>query len=135
MSKFFKLAVYWLPPLLWMGLIFWLSSFHKLQASPVSWQDFIIRKTAHFLEYAILFSLYFRAFKKTTQFSIKKIIIFSLFLTILYSISDEYHQTKVNGRTGRIFDVLVDSLGGLFGLYFSVSLIKKLPPLIKKVFS
>jgi len=69
-----KKISYWLPVIIWCSLIFFLSSFHKLEASPVGWQDFIIRKTAHFTEYAILFVLFYRAFKNTTKYSFKKII-------------------------------------------------------------
>ncbi len=102
-----------------MGLIFFLSSFHKLQASPVSWQDFIIRKTAHFLEYTVLFLLSFRSLKNTTTLSKKKLILIAFLITVLYAISDEYHQTKVNGRTGKLTDVSIDSLGAIFGAYLT----------------
>lgn len=128
-----KLNVFWLPTALWMGLIFYLSSFHKLQASPISWQDFIIRKTAHFLEYAILCILMNRGFKNTTGFSIKKRLFWSLVLTVLYALSDEFHQTKVYGRTGKAFDVGVDFMGALFGLIFSWKVISFLPEKIKKI--
>lgn len=128
-----KVLFYWLPPLFWMGLIFFLSSFHKLQASPVGWQDFIIRKTAHFLEYAILCVLYYRGLKNTANISTKKTLLLALILTIFYALTDEYHQTFVNGRTGRSFDIGVDSLGAFFGLIFSVKLINYLPKKIQKI--
>lgn len=116
-----------------MGLIFFLSSFHKLQASPVGWQDFIVRKTAHFLEYAILFVLYNRGLKNTVGLTEKKRLFFSFILTVLYALSDEFHQTKVNGRTGKPFDIGVDSLGAFFGLVFSSRITGFLPEKIRKV--
>lgn len=115
----------WLPVVFWCGLIFWLSSFHKIQASPVGWQDFIIRKTAHFTEYAILFWLLFRAFRQTTKFTFRQNLLFSFILAVVYSLTDEYHQTLVSGRTGRVFDIIVDSLGALFGLIVSRKLTAK----------
>lgn len=128
-----KVFVYsWLPVLLWMTLIYYLSSFHKLQASEIGWQDFVIRKTAHFLEYAVLCFLFFRAFKKTTNLTFKQLLIFALMLTILYSLSDEYHQTLVSGRTGRSFDIGIDSLGAFFGFIFCWKLINLLPERITK---
>ena len=130
MGKFFSA---WLPPILWMGLIFFLSSFHKLQASQIGWQDFIVRKTAHFLEYAVLCFLYFRALRQTTSWSSKKSFFLALFLAFIYALSDEYHQTKVTGRTGKIFDVGVDFCGAIFGGIFFKKLIGKLPEKIKKL--
>ena len=118
MPKLKKVCFFWLPPIFWMGLIYFLSSFHKLQASPVGWQDFIIRKAAHFLEYAILFVLYYRGFKNTSKMNFRRIFFLSLLLTVSYALTDEYHQTFVSGRTGRLFDLGVDSLGAFFGLIF-----------------
>jgi len=112
-----------------MALIFYLSSFHKLQASEVGWQDFIFRKTAHFTEYFILFVLFFRANSTTFKIKPKSIILWSLALTILYALSDEYHQTFVSGRTGKIFDISIDAIGAAAG---AVS-IKILPERISKI--
>ncbi len=130
-----KIVVYWLPPLVWMGLIYFLSSFHKLQASSVSWQDFVIRKTAHFLEFAILFVLYNRGLAKSTQLPIKKRLFLTLALAIGYAMTDEFHQTMVSGRTGRFFDIGVDSLGAVGGLLFVLRLVKLLPDRWQKIFS
>lgn len=124
---------FWLPIILWMGLIYFLSSFHKLQASPVGWQDFILRKTAHFTEYAILNVLFFRTFRNTTKLDLTKRLLWSFILTFLYALSDEFHQTFVSGRTGRPFDIGIDSLGNLFGLLFSWKLIYLLPRKIREI--
>jgi len=110
-----------------MGLIFFLSSFHKLQASPVGWQDFFIRKTIHFLEYLILFLLFYRGFRNTTKISKIKMVGYSFLLSLVYAISDEYHQTFVSGRTGKLFDVGVDSAGSLFGVILIIKLKPYLP--------
>lgn len=106
-----KFLSYWLPPFLWMALIFWASSFHTLRASPVGWQDFMIRKTAHFLEYAILFGLNLRALKNTTKLSLSRAYILSFVLALLYAISDEFHQIFVDGRTGMARDIFIDAAG------------------------
>lgn len=128
-----RIVVYWLPPLVWMGLIYFLSSFHKLQASPVSWQDFVIRKTAHFLEFAVLFVLYNRGLAKSTQLTRRKGLFLSLILTIGYAMTDEFHQTMVLGRTGKPFDILIDSLGALAGFLFVVKLVYLLPGKVQKI--
>jgi len=132
MIKIKRIAIFWLPTFTWMGLIFFLSSFHKLQASEVGWQDFIIRKLAHFLEYFILYFLFYRALKNTTKLASGRVFLLAFLLTVFYAISDEYHQTFVSGRTGRPFDIGVDSSGALFSLIFSWKLINLLPDNIKK---
>lgn len=129
-----KFLVYWLPPLVWMGFIYFLSSFHKLQASPVGWQDFIVRKTSHFLEYAILFVLYNRGLSSTTRLPIKKRLFLALALAIGYAMTDELHQTTVLGRTGKPTDILIDSLGAVAGLLFVIKLVRLLPGKMQKVF-
>ena len=134
-----KLLKFWFPPFFWMALIFWASSFHSLRASPINWQDFIIRKLAHLLEYAILFILLFRAFKGTTKLSTPIFYfrqessfayLLSFIFSFLYAISDEFHQTLVAGRSGMVRDVLIDTIGALFGglLVFKIYKIRhKLP--------
>lgn len=79
----------------------------------ISVANFIVRKTAHVTEYFILFMLLYSGFKKTY---LKNIIIYPAIITILYSISDEFHQLFIKGRSGRIKDVFIDSIGVLIGL-------------------
>ena len=76
----------------------------------------IVRKTAHFTEYAILgilFFLFFRQFfpqKNGSRYFIPAIL-FSFF----YACTDEIHQLFIPGRSGQFTDVLIDTLGALFG--------------------
>jgi len=111
-KRFFK---FWFPAVVWMGLIFWASSFHTLRASPINWQDLIIRKTAHFLEYVILFFLFFRGFKNTTKLTLPRVLFFSFICSVLYAVSDEFHQTLVDGRSGMVRDIVIDSAGVFSG--------------------
>ena len=101
-----KFLKFWLPVLIWAGIIFWLSSIPNLESGLE--QDFILRKIIHVLEYAILAFLLIRAI--STQ-DWKKAIIFSAIIAFLYALSDEYHQTFVFGREGSLWDVGVDSIG------------------------
>lgn len=128
--KTLKIFIAWLPAFLWMGLIYYLSSFHSLIASPVSWQDFIIRKTAHMGEYFILFLLIYQAVGSTIRLPQSKKILLTLLLTILYAFSDELHQTFVSGRSGKFFDIWVDSVGALGALALIL-----LPKRFKKLFN
>lgn len=134
MNSLEKFVYYWLPVVLWMALIYFLSSFHKLQSELPGWQDYVLRKIAHFLEYAILFNLFYRGFKNTSKLPNYKLLSLSFLLTILYAISDEFHQTFVSGRSGRIFDIGVDTLGSFAGLGFVVKFSRLLPSKVKKLF-
>ncbi|MGH8657315.1 MAG: VanZ family protein [Gammaproteobacteria bacterium] len=46
----------------------------------------------------------------------KKGMVVVLTVTILYGISDEFHQSFVPGRQPSWYDVLADGLGGLLGV-------------------
>jgi VanZ family protein len=101
----------WIPVLIWMSVIFFFSSQPALKTVQIDWQDFIIRKTAHFIEYFILFTLNYRAFLRSSSLSKQQAILLSLCLGVLYAATDEYHQTFVSGREGRLRDVFIDTLG------------------------
>ncbi|MCL5411531.1 MAG: VanZ family protein [Patescibacteria group bacterium] len=103
----------WLPPILFMGLIFYLSGIPKLEATSEPTGNLISRKLAHLTEYAILFILFFRAFGYQKS---KLPLAFSL--CVLYAISDEIHQLFVPLREGKATDVVVDSIGSVLGIFF-----------------
>ena len=71
----------------------------------------LLRKLAHFSEYAILFSLVYWLFRK--GFTLSKAIALPLVLlcVVLFAMSDEVHQAFVPGRSPQVRDVLIDSLG------------------------
>lgn len=74
----------------------------------------IVRKTAHFTIYLILGIL---VINLLMEYNIKHIIIISLIICFLYSTSDEIHQLFVDGRSGEVKDVLIDTTGSLAGIY------------------
>lgn len=84
----------------------------------VSYNDtwtFIIRKLAHFSEYAILGMLYYLFFS-TYQTIAKKQIFILIGCVFLYACSDEFHQLFMDGRAGQFKDVCIDSAGGTTGI-------------------
>mgnify|MGYP002867680921 CR=1 FL=1 len=93
-----------LPPLVWMVLIFIVSSVPDLPSNKVDALDFFIKKTAHFLEYTFLFLLWYRALgeKNPTR---------AIIISLIYSFTDEIHQLFVPGRTGMLRDVGIDASG------------------------
>jgi len=118
MSPRFKKIAYWLPTLIWMTVIFSFSAQPTLHASPVGWQDFIIKKSAHVTEYFILALLFDYSLRHTTHFSRLKRLIFTLLFIAAYATSDELHQHFTPSRDGRVRDVLIDVFGGCIGIFF-----------------
>jgi VanZ family protein len=106
----------WLPVFLWCGVIFTLSSIPTLPSAKIIWWDFILKKSAHITEYAILYYLVYRAFSQ--KFKIKNFSLFSFLFALCYSLSDEYHQYFVPGRHMKLMDIGFDSLGMLISLHW-----------------
>lgn len=117
--------------LLWMLLIFIMSSFDATDSSNQSnfivniisnilnienarLLSLIIRKLAHFTEYLILGFLTINMLNKN---DISKKYLLSILICIIYATSDEIHQIFVPGRACQIRDVLIDSIGSITGVY------------------
>ena len=110
-----------LPAIAWMGIIFYLSSRQKIAVSENYVLSFFIFKTIHFIEYGILFLLWKLAlYKKSYATKL------ALSISILYAFLDEFHQTFVPTREGKIRDVFIDSLGVFFFWYFFKDKFEKL---------
>jgi len=112
MNKFKRIFYYWLPVCLWALLKFTFSAHPTGQASNIDWQDFIVKKTAHVVFYAILTTLTFRALREY-QVSLKSALIYSIFISTLYGASDEFHQSFIPGRDASVLDIGLDLLGAL----------------------
>ena len=76
-----------------------------------------IRKTAHFLEYALLSFLVF-LLAKCYNLRTGMCILISLGYCLLFAIFDEWHQLSVEGRSGEIKDVMIDFCGSIAGNAF-----------------
>lgn len=72
----------------------------------------IIRKLAHFTEYAILGLVLAYFYKSKTN----KYLLFALLQGVITAIIDESMQLLVPNRAGLLTDVLIDTSGVLFGL-------------------
>jgi len=75
--------------------------------------DHLIRKAAHFTEYAILSLL---VFHNLMLWLPKYRYVFSVIFTVVYAATDELHQLFVPGRAGRISDLIIDSAGAIVAI-------------------
>ena len=108
-----SLLRYWLPPALWMGVIFTLSAQPTLPQHPDTLFDLILKKAAHMIEYGILVFLLWRALSQGQGTLSRSALITAFLISVLYAASDEYHQTFVPGRKGKLVDVGFDTVGAL----------------------
>lgn len=93
-------------------LLLWL--FPGISEEKVAFAHFLIRKAAHFTEYAVLAFLAARAFSTSSKDQLRRRWFFiSLALIIICALTDEYHQSFVPSRTASIYDSLIDISGGL----------------------
>ncbi|GAB4432104.1 MAG: hypothetical protein Kow0031_13470 [Anaerolineae bacterium] len=106
----------WLPVILWMALIFALSSRSKLVELDSKADEIYFFKTAHIAAYAMLMWLWWRALSPRREAGWRQLWA-AFALTVLYGISDEFHQLFVPGRTGQLADVLFDAAGALAMLF------------------
>lgn len=122
----------WILVVGWMGCIFYLSHQPASSSSELStgimsfllsiikWLPFqfdqtivhfFIRKGAHFFAYLILGMLVCHAL------NINRFRFFvALTICIVYAITDEVHQLFIEGRSGEVRDVVIDSFGSIVGI-------------------
>ncbi len=131
-QKLKSLLIYYLPVVVWAIIIFSFSAKSVPAVSVVHWQDFIIKKTIHMVEYGILTLLLFRALKNSGN-NKKNALIYSFLIAIVYGATDELHQSFTPGREPRIRDVFFDGTGSVLMVYFISNILAKSPERIKQI--
>ena len=135
-----KFLYWWGPPVAWCFVIFGLSSITTPPKVGFIWWDFILKKSAHMAEYAVLYFLFWRATaearikiqsagwrikveltRQNLKLTNNRIWLIPIIFGLVYGLSDEYHQRFVLGRTSRLRDVGFD----LAGLLMAMFLIKR----------
>jgi len=96
-----------------MSLIFYLSSIPGDQLGPDILVVNFIKKSGHVILFGVLAAMYLYMLKgrKSLVDTQGALFLLSLFLTLLYSISDEYHQSFTPGRHSSGKDVFIDVCG------------------------
>lgn len=84
------------------------------QSAWIEQLQFVIRKLAHFSEYAMLG--FFLMLHIRVAWKVSKEWLWTLGLGVFYAATDEMHQLLVGSRSGQISDVVLDGLGVLFGI-------------------
>ena len=105
-----RILLSWVPALIWMSAIFAFSASPSLPEAPGRVLDVVVKKTAHVLEYGLLACLYLRGLRRFSRNG-EILRLIAVGLCLAYALSDEYHQSFVPGRNGRLLDVAVDGVG------------------------
>ena len=127
-----KFLYYWLPPLAWcgavltlsgdlpssrntLGLLNWLLSwFPPLSPAQLGLFHFYFRKTmGHFGNYALVYFLWFRAFRGQMGYHRVQAFLWSLGLCLSLALLDEGHQALFPSRGSSLRDVALDLAGAL----------------------
>ncbi len=98
----------WLPPLVLMAAIFFLSAQPNL-SSGLGLIDLVGRKLVHMAEFGLLCFLWWRPLR--TALEARRALAAAAAIAILYAASDELHQSFIEGRSGSPADVLIDTVG------------------------
>lgn len=143
MNKKILVVFSWAAVLLWMLLIFRLSSQVAVESNGLSlgivgWIqklmaglgqaeseiiNHIVRKGAHFSAYMVLAALTANALRRSGSNGWKSLVT-AICICVLYAVSDEIHQLFVAGRSGQPSDVAIDSLGALAGMGIFILAVK-----------
>lgn len=132
----FLIVISWTAVAVCMAVIFALSHQEAVESQNLSdrfafllrlpFGSFIVRKGAHFLEFAGLAVLVFNALCVSCR-SCRPLL--SFIITALYAASDEFHQLFIEGRACRFFDWLVDCSGAacaIIVLYIIILIVSKI---------
>lgn len=113
-----KILVFWIPAIIWLAVIFYLSSRSTITIGSGGLESFVLRKFAHVGEFGVLAVLFLLPIAK--KYGNRNYLSFLLAfgLATLFAFGDEFHQTFVFGRHGNLKDVLIDALGAALFLQF-----------------
>jgi VanZ family protein len=111
----------WLPVVVWMGLIFYLSAQPDLPRPEASWASTLVGSGAHMFVFGVLAVLWARALGRR-----RWTLLWAFLFTALYALLDEFHQTFVPGRHADPLDLACDAAGAMLGLWGWVWLQRRL---------
>lgn len=83
-----------------------------------------VRKLAHFGVYFVLGILVLSFVMEYMKLDYKAMLI-SIGMAFLYACSDEIHQLFVVGRSGRLLDVFIDTIGATIGVAIFTFIVRK----------
>ncbi len=125
MKRYPDFVSFYLPALVWMALIFTLSSIPGSTLEKISFP--FAHPIAHTMLYGTLYYLCYRALShhRFGNFKSTFSLLTAFVIVGLYGASDEYHQSFVPGRTEELKDFLIDLSAALIVL-IGIVVVKKI---------
>ena len=105
----------WVPAVAVMAVIFVLSSQSGLRVSDDAAVDKPFRISGHLLAFGTLAVAFLVALSWGRRPRLRDAVV-AFGLTVTYGVLDEWHQSFVPDRTGRLDDVITDAIGAVAGL-------------------
>jgi VanZ family protein len=84
---------------------------HRLSPATIELLNFLARKSAHVIEYAILGALWFRAVRGQRSGWTLRWAVTAIAIAASVALVDEWHQSFIPSRTASPFDALLDTAG------------------------
>lgn len=112
-----KKYIYFLPSIIIMSVVFYLSSLSSTGIGGSLTKQFLIHKALHVFVYGLLSASFNFALSKSANQTRQQIIPKSIIFAYIYGITDEVHQSFVSGRGGKFTDTLFDLSGALLGVW------------------
>ena len=131
MSKITSFLWRWGLALLMMAAIFGFSSIPSVDMPSFGLLDFLVKKGGHALGYGLLALCYLHGLKGDSKVIYLRWIAIAWALAVLYSASDEFHQSFVPGRYPSMTDVLIDSLGAAIAMILADKYNKQKRPVMQ----
>lgn len=134
-QEYASLLKHWWPAITWAGVIFFFSTDYfaaphterfltpfltwllpDVTPQQTAFVHLLLRKFGHLGEYFIFAVLLMYAFKgHQDQFPNRRYALWTMTITLVYAVSDEYHQSFVASRSADVNDIMIDFLGGICG--------------------
>ena len=112
-------VITWAPAVSWMALIFVLPAQPGLRVADDAMADYILRKAAHVVVFAVLAVLLVPALSARRRPVDVSAAFRAFAVAVLYAVSDELHQAAVADRDPSVFDVGFDAFGAALGAGFA----------------
>ena len=109
-----KRILRWIPALVMMVLIFIASGTPGNEVPEFGAIDLLVKKGGHMTGYALLAIACFFATHGDTKNATRSVIV-SLCISIVYAVSDEYHQSFTPDRFPSVIDIGIDAVGAIAG--------------------
>lgn len=124
-SRFYDFLEDYFPLIILSIFIFIQSGRPAVMVSSVGAIDFFIHKLAHVIVYSFLFLFANRAFKDRKM---------AMVYSILFAISDEFHQYFTPTRNASVIDLLIDATAIITTNHLVENYHSKIPSVLKKFF-